>query len=634
MCETHRWRRTWSELDYRRYHDADEFFGWLEGQISASRRIHVYSPNVMHDAMMMGFWERIERIGAVHETKETLRKIKPSRPRRPRATLETVGTAPVTPPAAVDPTYYIRSVVESATCSILRYRTRGRSYLWASHSQYVTCSEDEIAAAIRYDACDPEHATRGTRDRLRTPMERCLLWAKFHSGLADWWEANDGGPWGPTVAACAMSYLRRRLQPQTLLHHGIPEVALLEESAIYGGRRSVWYWGNVGTEHDWREHGIDPPPRSPHGTLGGGMTHHDIRSMYPFLLATMPYPVRWIVTKRSPSVASLAATLEEYGAIATVTIRSDRDDYPLRTPSGVRWPVVQYTTTLAGPELQHALACGRIREVQSAAVYQLGYPFGATCDSLLQHRQHYRSEGVPAMEVWSKALANAMSGKLAQRDIQWAPRPETCPPYQWGHWTRLEADTGLYRTYRTLAGVTWERVAAEGRQRPMAACYAYLTSYGRWLMGLIRSLLPPQSVLAMDTDGIWTRSEVVPLLYPDGVQDAAEAGALRTVTAVRCGRFFGPQHYWWGSGWVMSGMHRPKLSADGTRAMVEETCSLLWSVRHTPEPCVLVRDKEVSIDRMQIHGHVDDRGWERPGRITPDDWERRYREMGGFEWVD
>lgn len=630
VAESHRMRSGWSEIAYRVFDDTEAFWDYLETDLPSYRRIHVFTPNATQAVTLLGWWERLERCGAEHETARTKPKRKSGTAPKWRATPENVGNRPATPTPKRERKYWIRAIIDGATCAILRYRCNDRSFLWTSHNQYLSCTEHEIAQALNYSTPTAPGGKGAAGERTRSPYERCMMWARFLTGLSSWWERHHGGPWGPTVASCAMSFLRSRIQPETILHHGNDAVAALEEQAIFGGRRQVWYFGNVGAESDWTAFGKSPPSRSPYGELPAGMVHHDVRSMYPYLLSVLDFPVRLIAHKRSPSVESVIRTLDDYGAIATVLVRTTSPDYPLRTEAGVRWPIGEFVTTLAGPELSHALAAGRVLEIYSAAVYQLGRPFAAASDALLGLRRRYRESGDAAYEIFAKSLANAMSGKLAQREHVWTPRPGAVPKQLWGHWRSLDRETNRYREYRALAGVVWEKTLAESRTRQMGACYAYLTSAGRMLMRWVESMCPPRSVLAMDTDGVWTSLAAVESLYGDRPQTAQDAGELRVTIGTPCGRFFGPQHYWWGQAWVLSGMAVPEIVAGADKARVREIQTVYAQMNHTPEANVLERWKTVDLGRLQYSGRIDPAGWLVPPMVGPESLLERWREMASI----
>lgn len=633
VATVHRRDKNWSELEYRMFDSSDDLWTWLETKVPAGRRIHVFAPDVIQCVSLLGWWARLDEHGCEHETAKTLAKSKRGRRRRTPATPETPAVEVATGPKPRDERYYVRAIIEGSTASILRYRCNERSYLWANFNQYVTASEEQIAHSIGY-AWGITCALDGSLpERQRVPSERCMMWCRWFAKLSRWWVMHDAGPWAATVAGCAMSYLKRRLVPETVLQHDSPHAAVLEEAAIYGGRRSVWYFGNVGSDETWKKHGLSAPTRSPYGYLEGPMVHHDIRSMYPWLLESRDYPVKLLTVRRAPSIAAVADCLAGYGVIATVDLDTHHAEYPSRTDKGIRYPQGRFTTTLAGPELGRAIKEGAVRNVHQAAVYTLGRPFRETASSLLRFREWYRADGEFAMEIWAKALANAMSGKMAQREHQWVARPKMAAKQRWGTWKDLDWETNIYSTFRALAGMVWERQSVDGKVRQMGAAYAYLTSYGRVMMRDVRDGCPPKTVLAQDTDGIWTLQSAVDALYRTKDRSSAASGDLRVTVETPCGRFWGPQHYWWGQAYVLSG-HSTQIVKPGTdRAEVIVRSTGVMTATATPPAAVYERRIERDIGRIQEPGKIGDDGWLVPTYRWAD-WDAAKYEAMAADWYN
>lgn len=630
VCESHRIRENWTDPHAQCFEDVDTFWDYLETGTRPGRRIHVYCPHTFEALNLLQFWKRIEEHGCTNAPPKKPKKAKPQDPAELVSSALRRKAALARSAAPKDRSYRIKDVTEGATASIVRYWTNERSFLWTNFNQYVTASEDEVHTTVyhRHPAL-PAKKERSSAAK-RDPRLRVSMWCRFFVKLCKWWIQKDGGPWGPSVASLAYSFLRRRIVPETLLTHRHDSAAGLEEEAIFGGRRTVWYFGNVGTVDDWAAHGNDAPTRSPHGELPAGMTHHDVRSMYPYLLSRMPFPVQLMTVRREPSVAAIRDALGHYGVIAACTVETDVPEYPHRTPAGIRYPTGRFRTTLAGPELATALSAGRVMKVHGANFYALGHPFRDTCEELLALRSFYRAEHEFAMETFSKSLANAMSGKLAQRTHVWLPRPKTVAPHRWGPWSRLNADTGAITTFRVLAGMVWERCQAENKTRPLAACYAYLTSYGRELMRFIRALCPPRSVLAQDTDGIWTTDAALPALYGGGDTDPPDAGELRVTLRTPVGRFFGAQHYWWGPAWVLAGTDVVEIKPNTDRADRRQVSHATFTTSRTPDGCVIENVKEIYLGRPQTHDAIDADGWTVPTHVwheTPAERMQRFPDV-------
>lgn len=615
VTETHRRGRHWSAPLYRRFDSSVEFFDWLESTSSAKKKTYLFTPNVLATLTLCDFWSRLETHGCTlaKEFGDAVPSASQS-----RGDISGVPTGPVVNcPVALssERRYHFTALTSGINAQIVKYRTNNRSFQWVANTQYTSSTDSMIAESIGVEwSASGESNVR--HDTLATScIARSAMYCEFFRQLCQWWVDIDGGPWGATTAAMSYQFLKKRIAPKTILKHDNQRVAELEESAVFAGRRTTWYVGNIGTEEDWTAYPDSAPNRSIHGTIIDDMFHSDVRSMYPYLLARMPYPVRLLAHLHAPSVSDCIEALETYGVIASVLISTDIPEYPLRTSTGISYPIGQYQTTLCGPELAAALGNGSIAHVYSAAIYMMGSPFATACDILLNMRRDYRNSGEIAWERFVKNLSNSMSGKLVQRKYDWVADTEVSPLNEWGPWTTYDADTAQTEHYRSVAGMSWRRTLSESYNRPMASAYAYLTAYGRWYMRYVRSICPAETIISQDTDGIWCTSRAIASLYTHASRESRESGSMHVDKSTRCGRFFGPQQYWYGGSWVMSGQSSPDISA--ARDTIDVVTARLdpLSVSGIPLPVMSEYTSTRHIGRVHIDGTIDANGWVIPPRI-------------------
>lgn len=618
VAESHKRGGLWTSILYRSFTSGDAFHDWLESYASIHRRTYIYTHSVMDTLILTGWWDRVERRGGVlvRDGKRADRRLTPAvgESERPAA-MESDLTTPAEPAPGV---YKIHGFVHGVQIDIVRYSTLERTVQWCRHSQYITAGEDEVAAAIGYRWRHDPTAVAGTSYAHRHPIDKAFMWCQWYRLLADWWLDIEGGPWGPTTASLALNFLRRRLPWRTVLHHHDERAGRLEAAAIHGGRRSLWYLGNIGTEATWARFAAVAPARSDRGSLNATLTHWDVRSMYPYLLSRMPFPICKIDYRRKMSVGHLRAALEHHGVLARVTLRTLSPEYPVRTDRGTIYPIGVFVTTLAGPELLHALAEDAVVEVHAAAVYRMGSPFKSAAAPLLALRHQYRESGEKGWELLAKQIANAMSGKLAPNAHHFEPRPRITPPVQWGCWRSRDLEAGTVKDYRTWCGLTWERISTPDSIRPMGAAYAYLTAYGRVMSRAYRSCLPQKSVVAMDTDGIWTIADAPAEFEFASSNDLGGAGDLQRGPTTPVARFWSPQHYWHGAGWVLSGMSRPSIDPGTATARVESRQTVIHTTREAPRPIVYRTASQVPLFDHVDNEQIDADGWIHPPKMWPE----------------
>lgn len=619
VAETHRKGRNWSSVLYQSFAKPMNLFEWLETTRSKDRRTYVFTPSAIDTLTLSKFWQRIEETGCILQKEYGTEGEPVTVPASP----PDIGGGGVTLKTRLsnchDATYHFTALVAGINAQIVKYRVNGRSFQWCSHNQYTPNDEETIAESIKHEWKVKLYTGENTEIWHRASSERSILWCKFYRDLCDWWVDVEGGPWGSTTAAMSYNYLKSRISEKTILKHSSNAAARLEDDAIIGGRRSTWYFGNIGIEEEWEQFADTAPERSEHGTIDDKAYHNDVRSMYPYLLERMQYPIRLLSTENAPSIGTVAEMLQTNGVIARVLIKTEHPEYPQRTMDGIRFPKGIFTTTLCGPELMSAIGNDEILHVYSAAYYTLGMPFKDACGKLLAMRSKFRESKEYGWEMFVKNLANSMSGKLAQRKYNWVAEPDIVPLTDWGYW---HEEDQMYREtvyYRSIAGMTWRRVLAESSIRPMGAAYAYLTAYGRWYMRYLRTACPAGTVLSQDTDGIWTTSEALPCLYSRSPMLCDEMGSLTNNKIAAAARFFAPQQYWHSGKWVLSGSNLLAIHPGKTRIDVLETHSEILTSQTVPRPVLHEKVIDKSLGRLHYDGTIDDNGWIIPPTVYEPD---------------
>lgn len=502
---------------------------------------------------------------------------------------------------------------------VLKYHSGGRSFVWLSGKQLFPLTEEGMADSLRFRWGGGQPVPVPHSYQLRPVAERARLWMLAMQHLADWWREIGGGPFSPTHGGLGWSFVRRRLSVKSVLAHQEPAVRELEEAGLFGGRAVSYFYGPVQTDRPGFEE--QSPSRGRHGLprAVGPLHLWDVRSMYPSILAHNHFPVRLLHQWCRPSVRELSEMLEQWCVIASVRLKTESPEYPYRHKERVVCPVGEFDTVLCGPELSRAVADGAVLQVYRAATYQRGKPFAVAMGELLEERRKSRSEAGPLRELLVKLVSNSFGGRMAMKRSEWVRRPDVWPEddRQWGQWSASGSDGR--QIYRVLAGLVQQKRAAENHGRPLAACFAHLTSYGRYVMRLVREALPPHTVVSQDTDGLWVLRPTAEM-FASACEVAASEGCelidkphKRTFEAI----FYGPRHYWTDHGWTLSGVSDTRRYVGG----------LSWDDHFTVVPMsgggkdipVWVYDCErhVRLGDIPPDGTVGGDGWVVPHRFTP-----------------
>lgn len=519
-----------------------QLWSWMEERADSSKRNYVFSPNAGDALTLSEWWVRAEAGGVIWEPQASVRK----------------GSRTS---AARDGVSRIRRWVCTPTTTILDYSRDGLRWLWVNGKQYFDCTERELSLSleIKCETRTAEDADGSWYGMLG--KDKCLLWLSAVIQLADWWRVNSRAPFALTGSGLSMGILRSHVAPKAICTHDDPDAHRLEREASFGGRASCWYFGDIG-QPNWHDSEDNPAPsRSSYPGIPGPLHHVDVRSMYPWLLRERDFPTHRISYRDEVSVGECYDFSRDYATICRVTIETEQAEYPYRDKGEITYPVGRFQTCLTGPEILHLRKHGKVVKCHSMATYRKGRPFAGAAGAMIDLRELSRKAGNKAWEHFAKLMGNGMGGKLAQRKGVWEQRPKVVPESRWGTWIEANGTRKKSRKYRAVAGMTWEYVEDAYGAGPFTFAFAYLTAWGRLHMAGLRALCPAESVVSMDTDGLWVTDEGLAALTSAGKVGGDTAGCLAIKPDQPAARFLGPRHYWLPTGWVLSGYHSPSVQS-------------------------------------------------------------------------
>jgi DNA polymerase elongation subunit (family B) len=555
----------WSIADFVRFNDPDAFWEWLESWSARKKKTYIFTPCVSNTLTLSGFWNLIDARGAVFVGKCD----DPEDASVSSGSNDQFAEFGICPDQSPEPNlstpngqYHFSSLVLTGNTDIVRYRRNGKSYQWTSGKQYFEADEQSLANAFGFTWSSTVFGGSEHANSSHTAVDRARLWLTVFQHLAKWWKDIDGGPWGSTVGQLSYTLFRKTMPKHTLLKHSDTSACVLEELALFGGRASLFCLSPIGEIATLKDRYAEIPPLPPYPPRVGELCHIDVRSMYPSILAHELFPVRLIDKLENVHTDTLRHLLKEYGVIAKVVLNCTIPEYPTRKHQRILFPTGNFSTCLCGPELLHALENGQIASVQNANVYLLGRPVQEAADRLLGYRRLSQEEDNHAFELFTKCLANSLSGKFAQKRYGWKPRPDIVPERDWGQWLSVDYDSQSSVVYKAIAGMTFERIAPANTQRKMGSIYVYLTSYGRSLMRVIREELSAALVLSQDTDGLWI---LLPENAPVPLERICKAVAPYCVRVNKRGQdavFFSPSHYWVDGVWTLAGFRVSSVASE------------------------------------------------------------------------
>jgi hypothetical protein len=546
VCFSRLRRGKWSEVIGARCETPEALAAWMARHADPRSRNYVVTPDAAESLALGGVWDVIES-GPV-------KWMRPGTHFR----LKDLGEDP-------DAVSVIRRICVGQRCTILDYMRAKLRWVWLSCSQFFAADEESTAAAMSYQWDTDPYVPLPGITILRNAAERAKLWLKAFCELCDWWRANAKAPFGLTASSLSMGILRTHIKPKAISTHTNEWCHRLERDACFGGSARTWYYGDIGRPADFQTDEVEAPAPSPYGSIPGPLTQVDVRSMYPSLLRDMTFPTFLRSYREDRGADEPQAYAECAGVLARVTIETETPEYPCRVGDRILYPVGRFTTTLTGPELLRLKGDGKVLKCHAMSLYDLGSPFKEAAAVLIEMRERARAKGRPAWELLAKTMANGMAGKLAQRKGCWIERPGVAAQNGFEEWYTMSGTTGKTSRFRSIAWCVSEYVKDVTGAGPYTAAFSYLAAYGRLHMREIRDECPAQSVVSLDTDGMWILPAGHAAIRNRTREHCGHAGSLRTVGTAGAARFFGPRHYFAGGVWTLAGFARPTVTAHGTR---------------------------------------------------------------------
>lgn len=359
--------------------------------------------------------------------------------------------------------------------------TNGRSHITLADSfSWLPARLDEIAAGIGTSKV-PLPANDDTDTAW---LERCRqdvdILADALLQMMAWWDRNDLGHWSVTGSASGWNVMRHKIDARRFTINPSPEGIASDRSAVYGGRRGLWRAGNLDA---------------------GRYAELDFTSAYPVIASSLPLPL-----ERMGSFTSLPAdhkwiTSDRHGIIARCRIRTSVPRWPARCGSRVWYPVGEFWTDLAGPDIASAAALGCLAEIGAGHVHRLGLALAPWAKWCLATAAKDNDSVPPAVRMWARHCGRAVIGKWAQRQfttVQIGPAP-TNGWYATEGWNHT---SGVRAVIMDFDGKRWQSSATGDGDNCYPAVLAWVESYVRVRLSAMIEMLPAGSVVACDTDGL------------------------------------------------------------------------------------------------------------------------------------
>lgn len=328
-----------------------------------------------------------------------------------------------------------------------------------------------------------------------------------------------------TAASQAYCCYRTNHMKSWIFAHDNTDVRKLERSACYSGRAEAFRIGK----------------------LPGYVYHVDVQGMYNDLATKMSFPRQLTYNTRIAGECWKIAEEEAHNSIARVTVSTDSNSYPCRYDGRVIYPVGEFETFLAGPELVTAIAYGRVTAINELAVYRCGKIFDSFANWYFKTKGDLESQGLGHLKQAFKLMGNTLYGKIGSRGKNWVDYDNPHKPERWGQWFGPHERLGFLTQYRAIDG---RQQYLDGSYEPATSCpaiSAFMNSYGRVKLQLLIEVAGRENVHYVDTDGLMVNRDGIDNLYFAGQLKGDVHGKLRVKEEGDDVEIFGIKHYRFGN---------------------------------------------------------------------------------------
>lgn len=336
--------------------------------------------------------------------------------------------------------------------------------------------------------------------------------------IMDWWDSNRIGKWSVTGSSSGWNAMRHRIDARRFTINTDPQGIAADRTAVYGGRRGQAVNG--------------PQPRGTYADM-------DFTSAYPVVAASLPLPQERMARFTSLPTGHRWLTSDRHGVIARVRIKTSQPRWPVRHGRRVWYPVGEFWTDLAGPDIAEAALHGALCEIGPGYMHRLGYELKPWADWCLQLAAGADASTPEAVRLWAKHCGRAVIGKWAQRGFSTIP-VGPAPGKGWHATEAWDHHSNVRAMIIDFDGKRWQATAEGNADNCYPAVLAWVESYVRVRLGRALDSLPAGSALVWDTDGILVDLESAASWTPPG--EATAPLVMRAKKSYSKVEVTGPQH--------------------------------------------------------------------------------------------
>lgn len=535
-------------------------------------------------------------------------------------------------------TYSPCQMILSDSITVLSHEFAPGRLTWVSIGNYLPCDIPSFARSVGIDyESSMDYGPGGASFQFDCQSAAEIIDRYFDKLMTSYLD-DGGGHWRTTAAQLSHQTWRKSYCKTPILETADPRLYELERDGIYGGRQEAYFLGTVGAEPGSVPGEQAGPSPECDAVIDGPLYQYDVRSQYPAILATRPFPVAFSRWESGISISGLESVCRDRGAIARVEINTPEADYPVKlagnyvaeTVCGQNrfrkdvkkarertvFPVGTFTTTLYAPELLHAIERDRVIRVLAVATYRTGYPFRDYAKSMIELRGQARENGDSTREDLLKLLANSFAGKWASRSGGWKTVRGKIAPERWGEWYEVDVASGVNEAWRSISGISQKYEPRDDTPQGCPYVFGYLTSYGRiQLLEIIRAA-GPRGCVWCHTDGIVLTKSGKERVEKAGLIGNGEPGRLRFVGEVDRCRIWGPSHYFCNGEWTLAGFTASSWIDGRGNVLDWRRPTVRDLIANKGRDALPLSLQSASLSSSRSNGTIDPEGWSLPVEVS------------------
>jgi hypothetical protein len=438
----------------------------------------------------------------------------------------------------------------------MRLARRSKRLTFVDSFTYLPRPLAEIGELVGYE----KPALPDDADDLESWRARCEadveILGRAMLELMDWWDRERLGHWTVTGPATGWNALRHRPDTPSIYIHRDQHITDLEREAIYGGRREAYVAGRL---------------------TGGRYRDWDIHAAYPTVALQHALPRQAGGQFRRLALSRYRQLRPRYGVIARVHLQRAGGHVPVRIRGEVWYPEGEVITTLASPEIDHALRCGCGVTIGPGVIYWLSPAYAGWASWVIDVADGRLPDTPPVARLAAKHWSRSVIGKFAAHGAN-----ITCvgdaPTMDWSCQEMVDLDRHDVYLLVNLAGKQYAvRPDGEGNNA-FPAVFAWIESYVRVTLDKLIRVLPHCRILQVDTDG----------LLVEEIDDIDIATWCRRALGLdmRCKleasevEILGPQHLRIGQTRRMAGIARDAVEVGANSWEYSVWPGLPWQISH------------------------------------------------------